>query len=430
MKALLALVFFFSAQAQAQSLGLIDVKGTINPGSAAYIEEAVKIASAQKLQGLIIRLDTPGGLLSSTRDIVQSFSTSQIPIIIYVTPGGASATSAGAILSIAAHVIAMAPGTNIGAAHPVQDGGGDIKGVMGEKVTNDTAALVRSQALLRGRNQSLAEEFVRKSSSFTAEEATKEKLADLIAKDTNELLAKLDGRSIVIDKDHAPVQLHTKDLNEDALVKIPMRLGYQFLHILANPNISTMLLALGGVAIYAEVSSGFSVLAPGVIGIVALLLAFVSLQLLPINLGGVLLFLAGAAMLIAEAFFVSYGILAFAGLGAIIIGALFLIDPTSGSAIRVSWMILGPIVSGFAVIIAFIAFQLSSARKTHKKNFDRLLGETGKVQFVDATGKAGKVFVQGELWNFVSDHALQSGAQVTVSSQHGLQLKIHASHHS
>ncbi|RYZ95392.1 MAG: nodulation protein NfeD, partial [Proteobacteria bacterium] len=188
---ILASLFTITSHAAPGPLHMIEVSGSINPGSAAYILDSLKAAEVAKAQGLILRLNTPGGLLSSTRDIIQGFSSATVPVIVFISPGGASATSAGALITISAHVAAMSPGTNIGAAHPVGSGGEDVKGVMGEKVTNDTAALARAQATLRGRDPQTAALIVTKSESFSPEEALKKRAIDFLAPGLDSLLKQL-----------------------------------------------------------------------------------------------------------------------------------------------------------------------------------------------------------------------------------------------
>lgn len=407
--------------AWATDIALINLKGSINPGSAAFIKDALSSAQSQNLQALILKLDTPGGLLSSTRDIVQAISLSKIPVITFVAPGGASATSAGAIIGISSHVLAMAPGTNIGAAHPVEGSGQDVKGNMGEKIVNDTSALVRSQAALRDRNVVLAQEIVQKSTSLTPEEAQKQTLIDIIAKDNDDLMKQLDGREIKVDEQGKTVLLETTGAS---LKVFEMTLSQKILHLLADPNISTMLMALGGIAIYAEVSSGFTVIAPGVFGVISLVLAFISLQLLPIHVGGLILLFSGAVMLIAEAFLVSYGLLGFFGLASIVLGAMFMIDPASGADLKVSWAVLGPTLSGIAVVFAFIAWQLRLSRE-NTKVFDPLVGVIGKLDTLNPDKKSGKILVQGVLWDFTSDNLIEKNiVNLKVLGKTGLTLKV------
>lgn len=384
----------------------IEIQGSINPGSAAYFLDAIQEAEQAGAKLLVVRLDTPGGLLSSTRDIIQGISKSKVPVAVYVSPGGASATSAGALIGISAHVIAMAPGTNLGAAHPVDSGGGDVKGDMKEKITNDTAALARAQATLRGRNPATAELIVTKSKSFSPEEAVKAGAADLVAADLKELLEKIDGKKIQLGEPAATAFVETKNLE---LKRIEMKLQQRVLHFLADPNISAMLMALGGLAIYAEISAGFTLAVPGLLGVLCLVLGFVSLQTLPVNVGGAVLFGLGFVLLIAETYITSYGLLTIAALASLLIGGLFLIDPT-GSDMRVSLSLLLPMVGAVGLIAGFVAYVITKdAFKFRAKQGDFVVGEQARIETVEAGGLTGTAYVSGELWKFKSESAVKAG---------------------
>ncbi len=420
---LLALLLLGASSARAADAPvlLIDVQGTINPGSADFIRTSLLEADRRKAQALVVRLNTPGGLLTSTREIVQYFSESPLPVVIWVAPGGASATSAGAIISVAAHLSAMAPGTNIGAAHPVGPGGQEPKGAMNDKITNDTAAMVRAQALLRKRNVDLSEKVVTKSTSLTVDEAVKENLVNFVAADETALLRALDGRKVWIEKVRADVTLSTRSSGE--MERLEMSAGQKFLHFIADPNISTMLIALAGVAIYAEVSSGFTLVIPGLVGVFCALLGGVGLSMLPINLGGVFLFGLGIALLVAEVFVTSFGLLFIGGLASIFIGALFLIDPSGGN-IRVSMAVLLPILGGVGVVGLIIAWLLKKERTVRGTPFDPIVSQSGRVEAVEPSGKSGSLFIHGELWAFDSEDSLQAGDHVVVVSRHNLKLNV------
>ena len=406
---------------KAPGIGLIEVSGTINPGSASYIGTSIEHAQEKGLQALIVKLDTPGGLLSSTRDIVRYISTADIPVIMYVAPGGARATSAGAIISVASHLVAMEPGTNIGAATPVASGGKDIEGDMGAKAKNDTAAMIRGQAKQRGRNEKAAEELVTEAKSLSAEEAVKQKLAELLVDNMSQLLEKLDGREIRLHGDRK-LTLETSHLSATTLTRIPMTHSQQFLHLVANPNISTLLMALGGMAIYAEVSSGFSLIIPGTIGIILLLLGFVSLQMLPINVGGALLLLLGLVLIAAESRVASFGVLSISGMVALGIGAMFLVD-TSQADMQVSMGLLLPILAALGIISAIVSIMFAREKRM-RKNFDPVDGAEAEVREVNEDGRSGKAFVQGETWNFVSDEPMKVKEKAVVVGYQGLRLQL------
>lgn len=416
----LVLALFFSLVSYAAPVQLLELRGSINPGSAAYVVESLQLAQQEKAQALILRLDTPGGLLSSTRDIIQSFSTSTIPVIVYVAPGGASATSAGALITISAHVAAMAPGTNIGASHPVGGQGEDVKGDMGLKVTNDTAALARSQATLRGRKPEVAESFVTKSASFSAEEAKKAGVVDLVAGDLDDLLRQLNGRKVHLQDREAT--LDTASLGAMGLVRREMNAKQKFLHTIADPSITTILLTAGGVAFYAEVSAGFSLVAPAVIGAFCFLLAFVSMQTLPINTGGVLLFGLGFVLLLAEVFVTSYGLLTVGAVAALFLGGLFLMDPGSTS-MQVPLPLLISLVMGVGIVVGLIGFIMWRDRHRHGTSLLTLKGAEATIFSV--SGQGGKAYVNGELWNFESPETFAPGEKALVTSVHGLKVTLH-----
>lgn len=399
-------------------INFITIDGTINPGSSDYLKTSIARAEANKATALIVELNTPGGLLSSTREIIQTMAKSKVPVVMYVTPGGASATSAGAIISIASHFAVMAPGTNIGAAHPVAGAGKDIEGDMGKKVTNDTAALVRSQATLHGRNAELAEKLVTESSSLSEEEAVKKKIVEAIAQDKQELVKILNGRTLIVAGEK--VTMNTEGAK---LQFIPMSTAQGFLHVIANPNISTILMALGGLAIYTEVSSGFSLIFPGAIGVILMVLAFISLQTLPINVGAVLLFLLGFVFIVAEAFITSFGLLSVLGLGSIVLGALFMIDPAGGN-IAVSMNVLIPIVGSVGFILILLAYMFARDKSAKEDSFAVHEGSKGKVRNLKVGDREGQASIDGEIWHVRSEETLKVGDSVVVTGKDGLTLIV------
>jgi membrane-bound serine protease (ClpP class) len=412
----------FTGLAQAAPFRLIEVRGTINPGSASYILETIKTAEAEQAEGVILRLDTPGGLLSSTREIIQGISQSAVPFIVFVSPGGASATSAGALITLSAHVAAMAPGTIIGAAHPVGQGGEEVKGPMGDKVTNDTAALARSQAALRGRNEETAALIVTKSQSYSPTEAVKSGAVDFVAADLNELLTKMHGRKVTVENPRREVTIQSAGEKAEGLALTEMNLRQKFLHLIADPNISTMLLALGALAVYVEVSSGFSLVIPGIVGVFCVLLGAISLQMLPINVGGALLFALGFLLLAAEIWVTSFGLLTVAALVCLFLGGLFLIDPSAGT-MQVSLGLLIPLVASMAVIMGMIGYMIARDRRGLAAG-DSLVGLRGRVKRVEGDGRSGVARVNGELWNIESDETLQTGDEVLVTEVDGMRLRV------
>lgn len=419
---ILFLSLFFSTFGQAAGpVHFLELHGSINPGSASYILESLAAAQKENAQALLLRLDTPGGLLSSTRDIIQSFSSSNIPVIVFVAPGGASATSAGALITISAHVAAMAPGTNIGAAHPVGGQGEDVKGELGRKVLNDTAALARAQAQLRGRKPEAAETFVTQSASFSPDEAMKAGVVDLLAADTGDLLRKLEGRKVKLQNPDREITLHTARLGTTGLVRREMNAKQSFLHFIADPSISAILMTVGGVAFYAEVSAGFTLIAPAVVGIFCFILAFVSMQMLPINTGGAMLFSFGFVLLIAEIFVTSYGLLSVAAVAALFLGGLFLVDPAS-SAQRIPLPMLLALVAAVAVVAGAITYLILRDRRLQGPPIDRMRNAEASVVTIE--GKNGTAYVNGELWQFESDDPLSPGDKAKVIAVQGLKVTL------
>jgi membrane-bound serine protease (ClpP class) len=335
---------------------------------------------------------------------------------------------------MAAHLAVMAPGTNIGAAHPVGAGGEEVKGPAGDKATNDTAALARSQAVLRGRNSDIAEKIVTQSLSFSAEEAQKEKIIDFVARDLQDFFTQAQAKKVRL-RQNAEVELNFSDPSRVPVVNLPMSMKQKFLHTIADPNISTLLMALGGIAIYAEISSGFSLIIPGIFGLFCLLLGFVSLQLLPISTGGVLLFLLGLVLMGAEFFVTSFGLLSIAGLVAIGIGSLFIIDPVQGGGdLAVTPELIFWILMSFGSIMAIVGIVLwrdrnlrghtSTLGSAMSNKQDLMRGLKGKVVAVNSDGKSGKVFVHGEYWDYTSSNQLQIGNTVIVLETQDQQLKV------
>ena len=276
-------LFIHNVQAEQNSAMVIELEGTINPGTAQFVIKGLKRAEASKHKLVIIRLDTPGGLDSSMRSIVKAILNSSIPIVVYVAPRGARAASAGVMITIAAHVAAMAPQTNIGAAHPVSADGKEINKTMSEKVVNDMVAYVRSIAKDRGRNQDWVEKAIRESVSITADVAVKEKVVDLVARDIDDLLELLDGKEIVLGE--SKVKLETKGLK---LTYVTPGWRDRVLNTISNPNIAYVLMMIGMAGLYFELANPGGIL-PGVIGAISLILAFFAFQTLPVNYAGLLL---------------------------------------------------------------------------------------------------------------------------------------------
>ena len=416
--ALFLAVFALSSPAVAAApVAMIDLDGAITPVTARLLTAAIERAQTERAQALIVRLNTPGGLERSMRSMAQAILNAEIPVIVYVAPTGARAASAGVFITMAAHVAAMAPATNIGAAHPVTIGGGDTGKEMGKKIENDAAAFARSLAAERGRNVDWAEKAVRASVSVTEREAVKLKVVDLVADSVPDLLAKIDGRTVKTTR--GPVTLATRD----ALVKpIEVRFRDRFLALITDPNIAYILMMVGMLGIFFELQNPGVVL-PGVIGGISLILAFFAFQSLPINWAGVLLILFGVALLIAEIKVVSHGVLTAGGVVAMVLGSFMLYEaPEVG--FRVSWTVILPTVGATAGLVVWAVS--AGVRAMMKSPVTGASGMIGRVVVArSALGPEGQVQVDGEIWRAVSEgEAIPAGEKVRVTAVDGLTLKV------
>ena len=402
--------------ASAPHVDLIVIDGTINPAVDDFIRESIGRAKSNGARALIIQLDTPGGLLSSTRTIVKEILGAPVPVMVYVAPSGAGAGSAGVFITLSAHIAAMAPGTNIGAAHPVAGGGQEVKGVMGEKIENFTASFSETIARQRGRNAEWAIQAVRKSVSITEKEALKLNVIDIVAKDINDLLKQAEGRKV--DLDGRPQTLSLKDVE---VIRHEMNLKDQVINIIADPNIAYLLLMAGILGLYMEFSHP-GVIFPGVAGAICLILALISLQLLAFNHAGLVLILLGVALLIGEAFMPSFGVLGIGGVISLALGSFLLFD-TQDSGVGVDRSIIFAAVgtlTSFVLAISYLVYRSQKSKPT--LGFDGMLGEIGDVRA--KLNPAGKVFVRGELWNAEADGEIDMGEKVEIVGYQGLNLKV------
>jgi membrane-bound serine protease (ClpP class) len=396
----------------------IEVDGIINPPTAKFIIDAIDEAVRQNAQCLIIQLDTPGGLMESMRLIVKKELASTIPIVVYVAPSGARAASAGVFVTMAAHIAVMAPGTHIGAAHPVTLGGGEGKEskTMTDKIVNDTVSSVKSIAKARGRNVDWAEKAVTKSVSITDEEAVKLSVVDFVSPDLQSLLNRIDGR--VVKFDGVARTLHTKGITPQP---IQMSWREKLLDIISNPQIAYYLLMLGGMGIFFELSNPGAIL-PGVVGGIFLILAFYALQVLPVNYAGLALILFGIILFIAEIKVVSHGLLAIGGVISLFLGSLMLFQ-SPAEYMRLSLSVIVPAVlvtSGFFIFAMTMAIRARLKKPT--TGLEGLIGETGIVA-IPLTPE-GKVSVHGEFWNAVSDQPIEKGEKAKVIGVTHLKLKV------
>lgn len=407
--------------AHAQVVYSAEVDSIIHPISAQYMIETIARADAENAALVVFTLRTPGGLVDATRDIVTKMIAAKTPIVVYVAPSGARAASAGFIITIAADIAAMAPGTHIGAAHPVSGGGAVMDETSSKKAAEDMAAYVRTIAGKRGRNVQLAEQAVLQSKAFTEEEALKAApgLIDLVATSHDDLLKQLDGRTVTR-FDGRSVTLRTVSAT---VVPIEMTLRQRILSAIAHPNIAYILLSLGTLGLTIELWSPGAIL-PGVVGGLALLLAFFALQVLPINYVGLLLMLFGLTMFALEITVTSYGLLTVAGIISLVFGSLMLID-SPAPELQLSLSLVLSVVLGFTAIGAFLVrLALTSQRAAPVTGAEGLIGETGLALEPIAPGTAGRVRVHGESWSAAASEPIASGDRVTVTRVNGLTLTV------
>lgn len=409
----------------ANAVYLARIQGTINPASSSYLLKTIQEAERNQAEAVIVELDTPGGLLSSVREMAQAIDGTTVPIIFYVAPAGASATSAGALLMIASHLAAMAPGTNIGAAHPVGAQGEDIQGKMGEKAVNDTAAFARGMAELRGRNRDAAEAIVSKSRSFTAEEALHARLIDAVANDREHLLEQFSGRTVRL-----LGRTRTLQLNNAGIKTIEMTEGQKLLHLLANPNIAAILMSLGLLLIYVELSNpGITV--AGILGGISLLIAFMAFQLIPIHSGALALMALGILLLAAEPFVTSNGALAAGGVLCFVLGMIWVTD-RSLMSLAVSPSVWIPLTLALGSGAAVITWAAARTKKLAKQARSRigggasagLTGYLGHVQSIYQDGFRGKAVFRGEVWDFESTTPLQPGDTVEAMAIEEMRVRV------
>ena len=415
--ALLTALFITPPAVHAESSVLLATyDGVITPVSAEYLHDALLSAQESGAQALIIRLNTPGGLDTSMRLIIKDITSATIPVVVYVSPSSGRAASAGVFITMAAHVAAMAPGTNIGAAHPVAMGGPEMDKTMKEKVENDSVAYLKSIASQRGRNVAWAEDAVRKSVSVTEREALKLKVIDLVAEDLPALLKQLDGRSIPLKS--GPIVLHTAGA---AVREFPMGLRLEFLKTLSDPNIAYLLMTIGTVGIIAELYNPGAIL-PGIVGAISLILAFYSLQSLPVNYAGLLLFLLGIVFLILEATVTSFGLLAIGGIISMLLGSVMLIK-TDVEFLQISWSVILPVVAlAAAFSFLMVGMGVKAMRRPPVTGREEMVGLVGIVK--TALTPQGQLAVRGELWEAISEQPLQPGDEAEVTRIDGLRLHV------
>ena len=399
---------------------VITIDGVITSPTAKYVSDSINDAQQAEAEGLIILLDTPGGMDTAMRDIAKSILNAPLPVIVFVSPPGARAASAGVIITEAAHIAAMAPGTNIGAAHPVSIGIGgpseDKDKNMSQKIENDAAAYARSIAKARGRSEEWAEKAVRKSESITAEEALKLNVIDFVALDIDKLLVAIDQKEVNLAKGKKKISTKNAIINNK---KMGTRQGV--LAAISDPNISYILLLIGLAGLYFELSTPGAIL-PGVIGGISLLLAFFGLSTLPVNYTGILMIIFAVILFIAEIKVMSHGMLTVGGVISLIMGSVLLFD-TPEPALRLSWQVLIPsvlVVSGFFIVVSWMAIK-AQLRKPFN-GVEAMIGT--EAETLTDIANEGKVFLQGQYWTATSEKPIKKGAKVKIVKVEGLSLIV------
>ncbi len=397
---------------------VLTVNGSINPTTNDYLKHGIENAQNKNAQAVIIELNTPGGLLQSTRDIVSEFLNAKIPVIVFVSPQGSRAASAGVFITMAAHIAVMAPGTNIGAAHPVNSQG-EMDSVMSGKVTNDAAAFIRTISEKRKRNIKWAEDAVRRSVSITETEALKEHVIDFIAPNRASLLDSLDGRKVIIEKDTLTLTTKNATIEDHS-----MGWQYEMLNLLSDPNISYILFLIGIYGLFFELYNPGSIF-PGIAGAIAIILALYSMQTLPLNYAGLALIVVGIILFLLEIKIASYGLLSIGGAIAFFFGSIMLYQTDEPlEFVEVSLTVVIPFV---IVTALFFAFVVGAGLRAQKQKVNT--GEQGMIGAegiaMTALNPSGQVRVQGEIWSAESiEGKIAKDSKITVTEIHGLMLKV------
>ncbi len=394
------------------------MEGPISPVSARFLAGAVDRANRTKSECLVIMMDTPGGLDESMRQVIKRIMASKVPVVVYVAPQGSRAASAGAFITLSAHVAAMAPGTSIGAAHPVSIGqGGTQDSTMSGKVTNDAAAYIRSIAEKRGRDVAWADSAVRRSVSLSETEALKRHVIDLVAPDLEALLDSLDGRKVAMERD-------TVTLAVSGVERVEVEMGWRdrFLATIANPNVAYILFMIGLLGLYFEFSNPGAIL-PGVAGAISLILAFFAFQTLPVNVAGILLILLSIVLFILDVKAATHGILSIGGVIAMFIGSVMLFQ-TPDPAMRVSMQVIIPVVLVCAAFFIIGVWLSIRTLRTKPTTGDKgLLWQEGDAR-TEITRDGGSAFVAGAHWAAWSNYTIPKGARVKVVDVKGMKVKV------
>jgi membrane-bound serine protease (ClpP class) len=411
--------------ALAAHVNVVRVDGTINSATADHIAHAIQASQEDGAVAVLIELDTPGGYLGATQDIVQSMLNARVPVIVYVSPRGAWAASAGAFITLAGHVAAMAPGTSIGAASPItasgggeRDADGERKDVAMEKAEKFTSAFIESIAKERKRNVEWAQKAVRNAEAVSADEALELKVIDVVAESRDALFEKIDGRKLDVEGEERTLALKGAEQRE-----LPMSWATRFFDWLASPEVAYLLVMAGLLGIYVEVNTpGLGV--PGLLGAMCLGLAAVAFQMVPFSWAGLLVFALGVGLVVAELFVTSFGLLLLAGVVCLLIGGSMLFDvPETSDLTLPFWSVLVPVVGAFAAFAALVALAVGrTLRSRQTAGVGELLGLRGRA--ASALAPEGKVFVRGEYWNATADEAIGNGEAVEVTAVEGLHLRV------
>jgi membrane-bound serine protease (ClpP class) len=400
------------------SVTMITIEGGISPAVASYIITSLEKSEELGAEAMLLRLNTPGGLLESTRDIVSAFLNSKIPVIVYVAPGGSRAGSAGVFITLAAHVAAMAPGTNIGAAHPVGIDGSSDSSTMTSKIVNDTKAFIRTIAEKRNRNISWAEQTVESSISSTETEALAEGAIDFVAVSVKSLLDSADGMEVTTAAGTKKLRLRDVDI-----IEIEKSWRDHILMTLSDPNIAYLLIMLGIYGLIFELKSPGSI-APGVVGGISLLLAAYSLKMLPVNMVGVAFIFLAFVLFVIEFFVQSYGLLSVSGVVSLFFGSILLIDSPL-EFMRISMTLIIVVTLATAIFVAILVYYGIKAQSRKKEGGSQaVIGMTGTARTDFVHGVGGKVHVYGELWQAKSDDDIKIGDKIIVTAIEGFTLHV------
>lgn len=417
----LTLIISQQSYSQQRNVYVLRIDGSINPSTADDVNKAIEEAKKNNAECLIIELNTPGGLLKSTRYIVSDLLTSTIPVVVFVSPGGSQAASAGVFITLASNIAVMAPGTNIGASHPVGGQGEQMDSVMSEKVTNDAAAFIRSISEKRKRNIKWSEDAVRKSVSITETEALRDSVIDLVANDINDLLQKIDGREV--ETAAGKKILSTKDVK---VIKYESGWFHKFLAIISDPNIAYILMMLGIWGIIIEFYHPGAIL-PGVVGGICIILGLYGLHTLPVNYAGLALIILAVILFIAEIKITSYGMLTVGGVICLLLGSMMLIDDASSPLETVIDISMSVIITTILIIAATFTLLAWLVLRAHKRKAmggeSGMIGEYGEA-FTDIVNGKGSIKVMGEIWNAISNEDISKGEKVKVIHVKDLTVKV------